>query len=185
MSDVFVDATTLPGQQRIREYVIAWLERLDYSEKLDRSWPADELGARIWNRVDQEFAAVWDGPVTDNRAIAEVIATIAVEDYYEAVPQRLGVRFSVSSPFGDASFRRCALDFVHDLEEYEPNALPTTAEEVAEMFWHDVHANPDRWGCKATLGPLVDDEGRAREIATETIREYFTLREQLREMKAG
>lgn len=181
MTDVFVKATTIDDQQRIRQYVLAWVERLDYGEKLDRGWPADELGARVWHKVEQEFSAVWEGPVTDNRALAEVIATVAVEDYYAAFPARRGARYSVAGPLGDHAFRRCALDFVHDLEEFEPAALPGTPEEAAAMFWDDAHRNPARWGCTRDLGPLVDDEPRARQVAQETIGEYYALRRQLRE----
>jgi hypothetical protein len=182
MTDAFVKATTLEGQQRIRQYVLAWVERLDYGERLDRGWPADELGARVWHKVEQEFAAVWEGAVTDNRPLAEVIATVAVEDYYRAFPERREARYTVAGPLGDHTFRRCAVDFVHDLEEFEPAALPGSPEEAAAMFWDDAHRNPDRWGCKRELGPLVDDEARAREVAYEAIDEYYALRQQLREL---
>jgi hypothetical protein len=184
MPDVFVASTTLQGQSRIREYVLAWLERLDYSGKLERSWPAEALGERIWHRVETEFAAVWDGPVTDNRMLAEIVAAAAVEDYYGAFPDRRGFRYVVHSPLGDAAFRRCALDFVHDLEEYEPAAMPTSPERAAELFWLDARSNPARWGCRADLGPLVDDESRAEEVVVETMREYYALKQQIREMNA-
>jgi hypothetical protein len=185
MSDTFVEATTLSGQHRIREYVLAWIERLDYADRLDRAWPADELGARIWYKVEQEFSAVWTGGVTDNRALAEVIAAVAVEDYYTVFPQRRACRYVLDGPLGDHTFRRCAIDFVHDLEEYEPALLPACPDEAARMFWDDASRDPGRWGCRPHLGPLVDDEPLARDVAREAIREYYTLRRQVHELGAG
>jgi hypothetical protein len=176
MAEVFVDCTTLAGQQRIRSYVMGWLERLDYAGRLERAWPAEELARRIWERVRQDFEPVWDGPVVANLPLTVVVATAMVEDYFAAYPVRRAVRYAVRGPLPDDEFRRCVLDFVHDLEEFEPAALPESAEDAADAFWSTVRASPMRWGCRPERGPLVDDERRAREVAVEAIREYFDAR---------
>lgn len=183
MHEPFLDSTTLEGQGRIREYVLAWLERLDYLDRLDRDWCADALGARIWSRVAEEFRAVWPGRVVTNTALAEVIASTMVEDYFAAYPQRRDSRYAVSGPLEDAGFRRCVLDFLHDLEEFEPAALPREAEDAAEVFWSEVRAHPERWGYSTDRGPFVDDPARARLVAVETIRQYFDLLRRVAEMR--
>lgn len=176
MRDPFVDATTLAGQARIRGYALGWLERLDYSGKLEREWSADELGALLWRRIESEFAPVWEGDVVDNRALAEVIATSAVEDYFGAYPERRRCRYAVAGPLGDRAFRRCVADFVDDLEEFAPEGLPAAPEGVAERFWREVRAHPERWGYRPATGPFVDDEPLARTVALDEIRECYQLR---------
>lgn len=176
MTDPFIDCTTMEGQRRIRGYVLGWLERLDYAGKLDRCWPPDELGCRIWERVEQEFSSVWPGPIVANVPLARVIAVSMVEDYFDAYPERRPTRYSVAGPLPDGEFRRCVLDFVHDLEEYEPACLPQLPELAAAAFWEAVAENPERWGCRPELGPLVDDVPRARMVAIDAIQSYFDLR---------
>lgn len=172
MREAFIDSTTLEGQHRIRSYVTAWLARLDYARKLQRAWSASELGGLVWTRIEQQYAAGWDGPVVTNRGLATVIATVAVEDYFATYPERRASRYAVRNPVEEGEFRRCVLDFVHDLEEFEPAELPDDPEEVVAAFWRDVRAHPDRWGYSERRGPFVDDEARAGEIATETVRAY-------------
>jgi hypothetical protein len=176
MPEVFVDCTTWAGQQRIRTYVMGWLERLDYAGRLERGWPVDELAHRVWERVQQDFEPVWDGPIVDNVPLAVMVAAAMVEDYFAAYPERRRVRYAVRGPLPDHEFRRCVLDFVHDLEEFEPGSLPETPEDAAAAFWSTVAESPIRWGCSPERGPLVDDEPRAREVAVEAIREYFDTR---------
>lgn len=185
MDDPFLDSATREGQGRIREYVLGWLERLDYRGRLDRDWSADALGARIWRHVEGELAAHWPGSVVTSRDLAEVIAAAAVEDYFAAYPRRRPTRYAVAGPLPDAGFRRCVLDFVHDLEEFEPAALPATPEAVAAAFRAEVEANPERWGCSEERGPFVDDPERAARVAVETVREYFDLLRRAAEARAG
>jgi hypothetical protein len=179
MEHPFVDSTTLQGQRRIREYVLGWLERLDYAGKLDREWPAEELGARIWARVLSEFRTAYKGPVVTNGPLAEVIATTMVEDYFAAYHQRRPCRYCVSGPLPDTDFRRCVLDFIHDLEEFEPECLPLLPEGAAAAFWQEIQERPHRWGYRADHGPLIDDPPRASEVALEAITEYYSLRSRL------
>lgn len=175
MKDAFIDCTTLEGQRRIREYVLGWMERLDYGGKLDRSWPVEELADRIWDRVLREFSVAWDGPIVTNGPIAALIALTMVEDYFAAYPCRRASRYSVAGPLTDAEFRRCVLDFIHDLEEYEPAELSHRPESAAEVFWDSVRQAPERWGCSPERGDFVDDEERAREVVLEAIEDYFNL----------
>lgn len=179
MKDAFIDCTTLEGQERIRRYVLGWMERLDYSGKLERSWPAEELACRIWNRVMREFSVAWKGPIVTNGPIAELIAVTMVEDYYAAYPERRRSRYTVAGPLSDAEFRRCVLDFVNDLEEYEPGQLSHRPEVTAELFWSTVERTPERWGCSTERGAFVDDERQAREVALLVIEEYFDLQWQV------
>lgn len=181
MQDPFVDATTLAGQARIRGYALGWLERLDYSGKLERQWSPDELGALIWRRVESEFAPVWPGDVVNNRPLAEVIAASMVEDYYGAYPERRLCRYAVAGPLGDLAFRRCVADFVDDLDEFAPEGLPEAPERAAEQFWREVRAHPERWGYRPAVGPFVDDEPRARVVVLDAIRECYDLRERAAE----
>jgi hypothetical protein len=183
MQESFIDSTVREGQARIGEYVLGWLERLDYAGKLDRAWPEEELAAVVWGRIERDFGAHWDGPVVTNRALAEVVATVMVEDYFASYPRRRASRYSVGGPLPDAGFRRCVLDFIHDLEEFAPAELPPRPETAAEVFWAEVRENPHRWGCSPGKGPFVDDEPRAREVAVEAIREYFHLRERVEEQR--
>jgi hypothetical protein len=185
MNEPFIDCTTLDGQRRIRGYVLGWLERLDYGGRLDRNWPVDELAARLWERVEREFAAVWLGPVVENRALCRVVAETMVEDYYAAYPRRRAFRYSVIGDLPDVTFRRCVLDFIQDLEEYEPEALPQRPEAAAEEFWATVRDHPDRWGCRPERGAFVDDERFARTLAVSVIREYFTLQGRVAERRAA
>lgn len=175
MTEPFIDCTTLDGQRRIRTYVLGWLERLDYAGRLDRAWPAEELACRIWDRVVREFVPAWKGPIVTNHPLSQVVATTMVEDYFAAYPQRRETRYTVRGPLTDQEFRRCVLDFIHDLEDYEPGQLPSDAEGAAESFWASVRAHPERWGYAEDRGPLVDDEARAREVALEAIRDYYDL----------
>jgi hypothetical protein len=185
MNEPFIDCTTLEGQRRIRGYVLGWLERLDYGGRLDRAWPIDELANRLWERVEREFAAVWLGPVVENRALCRVVAETMVEDYYAAYPQRRSCRYSVMGDLPDVTFRRCVLDFVQDMEEYEPEALPRRPEAAAEEFWATVREHPDRWGCRPERGAFVDDERVARTLAVTVIREYFALQGRVAEQRAA
>ncbi|MBW3628588.1 MAG: hypothetical protein KY464_04745 [Gemmatimonadetes bacterium] len=185
MNDAFIDCTTLEGQRRIRGYVLGWLERLDYGGRLDRGWPVEELAGRVWDRVEREFAAVWLGPVVENRALCRVIAETMVEDYYAAYPARRCHRYSVLGDLPDVTFRRCVLDFIQDIEEYEPAALPRRPESAAEEFWATVREHPDRWGCKPERGDFVDDEPHARALSVEVIREYFALQGRVAEQRAA
>jgi hypothetical protein len=179
MEHPFVDSTTLQGQRRIREYVLGWLERLDYAGKLDRCWPAEALGSRIWARILSEFRAAYKGPVVNNGPLAEVIAATMVEDYFAAYAERRPSRYCVSGPLPDTDFRRCVLDFIHDLEEFEPECLPPLPEAAAVAFWQEIRERPQRWGYRASNGPLIDDESRAHQVALEAIVEYYTMRSQL------
>jgi len=183
MHQPLIDSTTLEGQRRIRAFALCWLERLDYSRKLDRAWPAAELGNRLWARFEHEYAPHWRGPLVTNRPIAEIIATTMVEDYYEAYPERRASRYSVMGPLVDTPFRRCVLDFVHDLEEFEPAALPTSPLATAEMFWADVRANPERWDYDPEDGPFVDDEHHASLVALEALADYFALKTGVAELR--
>lgn len=185
MNDPFIDCTTLDGQRRIRGYVLGWLERLDYGGRLDRAWPMDELAGRLWERVEREFAAVWLGPVVENRALCRVIAETMVEDYYAAYPSRRAFRYAVVGALPDVTFRRCVLDFVQDLEEYEPAALPSRPESAADEFWATVRDHPDRWGCRTDRGPFVDDEPCARLLSVQVIREYFALQGRVAEQRSA
>ena len=160
MTDPFIDCTSLDGQRRIRGYVLGWLERLDYGGRLDRDWPVDELACRV-------------------------VAETMVEDYYAAFPGRRGFRYSVTGPLPDVTFRRCVLDFIQDMEEYEPGALPPRADAAAEEFWSSVRADPDRWGVRPERGPFVDDEEQARELSVEVIREYHALRARVAARRAA
>lgn len=182
--DVFVDSTTQEGVERIRGYALGWLERADYAGKLERGWPVEEIGRLLWARVEREFAPVWRGPVVSNRPLAQVIATSMVEDYFAAYPEKRTSRYAVSGALGDGSFRRCVVDFVHDLEEFDPGGVAEDPTVVAELFWDDVRVNPDRWGYDPERGPFVDDPQRARTVAEEAIREYFDLRHQIAEMRS-
>jgi hypothetical protein len=172
----FIDCTTLEGQRRIRAYILAWLERLDYSGRLERSWPPDELGPCIWDRVEREFSAVWRGPIVENRSLSRVVAVTMVEDYYAAYPQRRATRYTVSGFLPDVCFRRCVLDFINDLEEYEPACLEGGAEAMAALFWESVRDNPERWGCRPEHGPFIDDEVIARSVVLEVIHDHLVLR---------
>jgi hypothetical protein len=185
MNAPFIDCTTLDGQRRIRGYVLGWLERLDYGGRLDRNWPVCELADRLWERVEREFAAVWLGPVVENRALCRVIAETMVEDYYAAYPERRASRYSVVGVLPDVTFRRCVLDFVQDVEEFEPAALPRRPEAAAEEFWSTVREHPDRWGCRPERGAFVDDELRARQLSVEVIRDYFALQLRVAEQRAA
>ena len=185
MTDPFIDCTTLDGQRRIRGYVLGWLERLDYGGRLDRDWPVDELACRLWDRVEREFAAVWLGPVVENSALCRVVAETMVEDYYAAFPERRGFRYSVGGPLPDVTFRRCVLDFIQDMEEYEPGALPRRADAAAEEFWATVREHPERWGCRPERGDFVDDEISARDLSVEVIREYYALRARVAARRAA
>lgn len=185
MRDAFIDSTTLEGQHRIRSYVTSWLARLDYAGKLQRTWSPDELGGLVWERIEQQYRAGWEGPVVTNRAIAEVIASIAVEDYFTVYPQRRASRYAVANPVEEGEFRRCVLDFVHDLEEFEPGSWPAEAEEVVRAFWSEVRAHPDRWGYSARRGPFVDDEERAHAVALETVRGYAAQLGRLAKLREG
>jgi hypothetical protein len=185
MTEAFIDCTTLDGQKRIRSYVLGWLERLDYAGRLDRCWPACELGARVWDRVEREFAAVWTGPIVENRDLSRLVAEVMVEDYYTAYPTRRDSRYAVVGSLPDVTFRRCVLDFVHDLEEFEPERLPRRPEAAAAEFWSSVETNPDRWGCRPDRGPFVDDERCAKRVAVDVIREYFALRARVAERRWG
>ena len=184
MSDCFVDSTTMEGQRRIRAYALAWLERLDYADRLERAWDADELGQLLWERIDREFAPLWDGPVTRNRALAEVLCATMVEDYFSAYPQPRPSRYSVRDAFGDAVFRRCATDFIDDLDEYEPALLPADPAAAADLFWADVRVRPERWGYDPRRGPFVDDEAHARIVALEAITDYYALRDEVELLRA-
>ena len=177
MTEPFIDCTTLRGGHRIRSYVLGWLERLDYSGKLDRGWPAEELGALVWKKVERDFAAVWRGPIVANAPLAEVIATTMVEDYYSAYPTRRTTRFTVVGPLDDGAFRRCVLDFVHDLEEFEPSRLDGGPPAILEAFWQAVGEDPSRWEWRPELGPFVDDEEYARVVALAAVQEYFALQD--------
>lgn len=179
MSEPFIDCTTLHGQRRIRSYVLGWLERLDYAGRLDRCWPEAELALRIWDRVEREYAVAWKGPVVENRPLARVIACTMVEDYYRAYPERRICRYSVAGVLPDVTFRRCVLDFIHDIEEFEAAALPVEPRAAADVFWAAVRATPERWGCRGDRGPFVDDEPRAWSVALEVIEEYFDLQSRL------
>lgn len=176
MTEPFIDCTTLDGQRRIRGYVLGWLERLDYVGRLERSWPADQLADRVWDRVERDFHAVLQAPVVTNEALTRVIASTMVEDYFAAYPERRGTRYAVAGPLPDCEFRRCVLDFIHDLEEFEPAELPLAPEAAAAAFWCAIAESPERWGYASDRGPLVDDEDRARHIAVDAIRVYFDLR---------
>lgn len=177
MTEPFIDCTTLDGQRRIRGYVLGWLERLDYAGRLDRCWPAQDLAERVWERVEREFAAVWRGPIVENAHLSRVVATTMVEDYYAAYPVQRSHRYCLSGRLPDVTFRRCVLDFIQDLEEFEPAQLPRRPEAAADVFWSSVLEHPDRWGCRPERGPFVDDEGLASRVAVEVIREYFALQE--------
>jgi hypothetical protein len=185
MTEPFIDCTTLDGQRRIRGYVLGWLERLDYGGRLDRDWPVDELACRLWERVEREFAAVWLGPVVENRALCRVVAETMVEDYYAAFPERRGFRYSVAGPLPDVTFRRCVLDYIQDMEEYEPGALPRRPEAAAEEFWATVREHPERWGVRADRGDFVDDEIGARELSVDVIRVYYALRARVAARRAA
>lgn len=185
MTEAFIDCTTLAGQRRIRDYVLAWLERLDYSGRLDRDWPAEELGARVWERVERDFAAAWRGPVVENGGLARVVATVMVEDYYAAYPQRRVFLYTVRGALPDVTFRRCVLDFVHDLEEYAPHELTPHPEAAADAFWAAVRARPERWGCRADPATFVDDEARAHRLSVEVIRDYFDLQARVERQRAA
>lgn len=185
MNSPFIDCTTLDGQRRIRGYVLGWLERLDYGGRLDRDWPVCELADRLWERVEREFSAVWLGPVVENRALCRVIAETMVEDYYAAYPERRACRYSVVGDLPDVNFRRCVLDFIQDIEEFEPAALPRRAEAAAEEFWNTVRDHPDRWGCRPDRGAFVDDLAVARKLSVEVIREYFALQHRVAEQRAA
>lgn len=185
MQDPFLDSTTMEGQLRIREYVLRWLERLDYGDRLDRTWSPDDLGTLIWTRVAQEFGAFLPGRVVTNTALAEVIAATMVEDYFAAYPERRPSRYSVAGPLMDSGFRRCVLDFLHDLEEFEPAALPEDVREAADVFWYEVRTFPQRWGYSVDQGPFVDDQRRAEEVALETIRNYFDMLRRAAELREG
>lgn len=185
MTDCFVDSTTMEGQGRIRAYALAWLERLDYADRLEREWDADELGTMLWARIDHEFAPLWDGPVTCNRALAEIICAAMVEDYFAAYPEPRASRYSVRDDFGDSVFRRCATDFIDDLDEYEPALLPTDPAAAADLFWADVRVRPERWGYDPKRGPFVDDEAFARQVALEAITEYYALRDEVELLRAS
>lgn len=176
MLEPFIDCTTLDGQRRIRGYVQSWLERLDYAGKLDRGWPARDLAERIWARVQRDFASAWAGPLVLNEPLTCVIASTMVEDYLDAYPERRATRYAVSGPLPDCDFRRCVLDFVHDLEEFEPAELPEAAERAAAAFWTAVEEHPEHWGYTPARGPLLDDPARARLVAQEAIRGYFQMR---------
>ena len=184
MHQPLVDSTTLDGQHRIRAFALCWLERLDYSGKLDRGWPATELGNRLWARFEHEYAPHWQGPLVTNRMIAEVITTSMVEDYYDAYPQRRASRYAVTGPLEDTPFRRCVLDFVHDLEEFEAALLPATPLAAAELFWTDVRQNPQRWGYDPDDGPFVDDEHHAGYVALEVLCDYYALKQSVAELRA-
>ena len=184
-SDPFLDSTTLEGQQRIRSYILAWLERLDYAGKLNRGWSADELGAVLWERIRQEYSPHWDGALVSNEELARVIAATMVEDYFASYPQRRPSRYSVAGPFGDASFRRAVADFIGDLEDFEAAHLPSSPDDVAAMFWEDVASHPKRWGYDVERGPFVDDETVARRIAREAARDYYALRQSIAEMRGS
>lgn len=175
MMEPFIDCTRLEGQRRIRSYVLGWLERLDYAGRLDRSWPADALGQRVWERIDREYSVAWGGPVVSNQPLAAAIAATMVDDYYEAYPERRSCRYSVAGPLPDDTFRRSVLDFVQDLEEYEPTLLPGGARAAADAFWKAVHSSPERWGYRLDGGCFVDDEVRAKEVVVDVIEEYFAL----------
>jgi len=182
----FVDSTVRDGQQRIRGYVVGWLERLDYSGKLDRAWSAEELGSRIWERIRGDYSTHLRGTsVATNDDLARVIAVAAVEDFFSTYPERRPYRYSVAGPLGSDPFRRAVLDFVHDLEEFEPASLPDTAAAAAEMFWADVQGSPRRWGYDPDRGPFVDDEGRARRVALEVMHDYFGLLREVEAMRRG
>ena len=185
MTDPFIDCTTLDGQRRIRGYVLGWLERLDYGGRLDRDWPVDALACRVWERVERDFAAAWRGPVVENRALCRVVAETMVEDYYAAFPERRGFRYSVTGPLPDVTFRRCVLDFIQDMEEYEPGSLPRRPDAAADELWTSVQADPERWGVRPERGPFVDDEERARELSVEVIREYDALRARVAARRAA
>jgi hypothetical protein len=172
----FIDCTTLEGQRRIRGYIQSWLERLDYSGRLERTWPPEELGCCIWDRVEREFSAVWRGPIVENRGLSRVIAITMVEDYFAAYSARRPTRYSVSGFLPDVCFRRCVLDFVNDLEEYEPGCLDGGAEAMAALFWDSVRETPERWGCRPEHGPFIDDELIGRSVVLEVIREHLELR---------
>lgn len=184
MTEPFIDCTTPRGLQRVRGYVLGWLERLDYAGKLQRSWPEAELGQRIWDKIEREFAAVWKGPVVANRPLAELISVSMVEDYFLAYPERRNSRYSVLGPLPDVAFRRCVLDYLHDLEEFEPAQVPARPELGADAFWDAVRTHPERWGCCAERGPFVDDEPLARRIALEVLHEYFAMQHLLEVQRA-
>jgi hypothetical protein len=183
MHQPLIDSTTLEGQRRIRAFALCWLERLDYSRKLDRSWPATELGNRLWARFEHEYAPHCKGELVTNRPIAEILAISMVEDYYAAYPERRETRYTVTGPLDDAPFRRCVLDFVHDLEEFEPAVLPATPIAAAEMFWADVRANPARWDYDPEDGPFVDDEHYAGFVALEALNDYYALKAGVAELR--
>lgn len=185
MTEPFIDCSARAGQRRIRDYVLGWLERLDYAGRLDRAWPAEELGARVWDRVERDFAAVWRGPVVENRALARIVATVMVEDYYAAYPFQRVFRYTVRGSLPDVTFRRCVLDFVQDLEEYEPHELEYHPEAAADAFWSAVRASPERWGCRADPTSFVDDEARARRLSVEVIRDYFDLQARVERQRAA
>lgn len=185
MSEPFLNATTLYGQERVRSYVLGWLERLDYAGRLDRAWPADELGRMIWERVERDFRPHCSGEVVSNRPIAEVIATVMVEDYYAAYPERRSSRYSVGGPFGDEAFRRCVLDFLHDLEEFDEPEAAAHPHRAADAFWEHVREHPQRWGCSGARGAFVDDEPRARGVVLETLLEYRELMRRAEESRGG
>lgn len=182
MREAFLDAGSAVGQARIRSYVLGWLERLDYSDRLERCWPAAELAGAIWERVERDFAHHWVGPVVSNAPLARVIAETAVDDYLAAYPAARDCRYAVGCPLGDASFRRCVLDFLHDLEEFGPEELSADADEAALAFWREVRESPHRWEYSPQRGPFVDDEVRARRVVRETIEEWHELRERAREL---
>jgi hypothetical protein len=184
MTEAFIDCTTLAGQRRIRDYVQGWLERLDYAGRLDREWPPEELAARVWERVERDFAAVWPGPVVENRDLARVVATAMVEDYHAAYPVRRVFRYAVRGGLPDATFRRCVLDFLHDLEEYEPAELSRHPEVAASAFWSSVRTSPERWGVDGDPLTFVDDAPRAHHIAVEVIRDYFDLQARVERRRA-
>ena len=142
----------------------------------DVSWPADQLGDRIWERVERDFRAVLQAPVVLNAPLTRVIASTMVEDYFSAYPERRCTRYAVSGPLPDDEFRRCVLDFIHDLEEFEPAELPLAPEAAAAAFWCAIAEAPERWGYAHDRGPLVDDEDRAHHVAVDAIRGYFDLR---------
>ena len=184
MREAFIDSAERGGQQRIREYVLGWLERLDYGGKLERAWPPAELARVVWDKVERDFTAHWRGPVVSNRELARVVALVVVEDYFECYPHRRGSRYSVRGPLTDAAFRRCVLDYVHDVEEFSPSELSDDPAEVVAVFWAEVRENPHRWGCSPEKGPFVDDEATAHRVALEVVGEYYTLRSRVAAQRA-
>jgi hypothetical protein len=181
---VFVDSTTMEGQRRIRGYALALLERVDYHGKLERDWSEEALGRFVWERIRKEYASAWNGVFVSNEDLAVVIAITMVEDYYVAYPDQRQSRYAVSGPLPDVTFRRCVVDYLNDLEEFEPMLATGGIGEVAALFWKDVEAHPARWGYAATIGPFVDDRERAEAVAQEAIREYRDLVAEVVAMRA-